>query len=595
MTRAKKATVAANSAKPRVYSYLRFSNMRQKAGTSMERQLEYATKWATERGLELDTNLVMRDEGRSAYHGEHIKRGALGRFLEEIENGTIPPGSILIVEALDRLSRETVPKALTQLLAIIARNIAVVTLADNREYSGPGIEKNPMDLMFSIMLMAKAREEIQSRATRIRDAARIRATTFERERKRVAVGKDPGWVRYKEETNEYELVPEFVTPLMALIRYFRGGASMRSCFKMLREDGIPLPPPRVTSKGRVSKSRHGKVEHGLANTSRLVEMLSNRALIGEKIIVLGRSEENPDGESLTIKNYYPPLMTEAEFEELQQLRTVKGRTVRSSSRIVGVINGINITKCMVCGMAMGAQNALSRNRRADGLPQDGHRRLACTGIKKTDVPCPAGSFSIVPIERAIMNYCSDQMNLSALFVEQNAQRKSLNGELALALAQVAKTKAMIQKLLDLVEQSDDNDTDVYRERVKQRKAEQKQQEQHVLDLKYRIESVDRAAHPKMAEVWRDLREGVERLDNQARTKARQLVFDTFAEIRIKRTKTNADVLMIVLRSRRDVIRVFYIDRKTGERVRDETVEEYVEELTHRRSTRRGRAAPAKAA
>jgi len=89
----------------RVYSYLRFSDIRQKAGTSVERQEEYAAKYARENGMELDTQLTLRDEGLSAYHQKHVKKGALGVFLKAIEDGRVPPGSVLIVESLDRLSR----------------------------------------------------------------------------------------------------------------------------------------------------------------------------------------------------------------------------------------------------------------------------------------------------------------------------------------------------------------------------------------------------------------------------------------------------------------------------------------------------------
>lgn len=46
----------------------------------------------------------MRDAGLSAFHQKHIKNGALGVFLEAVNAGSIPVGSVLIVEGLDRLS-----------------------------------------------------------------------------------------------------------------------------------------------------------------------------------------------------------------------------------------------------------------------------------------------------------------------------------------------------------------------------------------------------------------------------------------------------------------------------------------------------------
>jgi hypothetical protein len=86
------------TAKSRVYSYLRFSDPKQAAGSSADRQLEYATRWAAEQGMELDSTLSLRDEGLSAYNQRHVKQGALGVFLAAADERRIMPGSVLVVE-----------------------------------------------------------------------------------------------------------------------------------------------------------------------------------------------------------------------------------------------------------------------------------------------------------------------------------------------------------------------------------------------------------------------------------------------------------------------------------------------------------------
>jgi DNA invertase Pin-like site-specific DNA recombinase len=47
-----------------------------------------------------------KDAGLSAFDGSNITRGKLGRFLDDVQAGRIPRGSSLIVESLDRLSRQ---------------------------------------------------------------------------------------------------------------------------------------------------------------------------------------------------------------------------------------------------------------------------------------------------------------------------------------------------------------------------------------------------------------------------------------------------------------------------------------------------------
>ena len=45
------------------------------------------------------------DEGLSAYHGVHYRKGNLGGFLQARRDGLIPAGSVLVVEEWDRFSR----------------------------------------------------------------------------------------------------------------------------------------------------------------------------------------------------------------------------------------------------------------------------------------------------------------------------------------------------------------------------------------------------------------------------------------------------------------------------------------------------------
>jgi hypothetical protein len=77
---------------------MRFSDPRQAAGHSAERQMQYAARWAQEHGLRRDEPLTLRDDGLSAYHQHHVRSGALGVFLAAVEAGRIVPGSVPAVE-----------------------------------------------------------------------------------------------------------------------------------------------------------------------------------------------------------------------------------------------------------------------------------------------------------------------------------------------------------------------------------------------------------------------------------------------------------------------------------------------------------------
>src|SRR5215813_239734 len=96
------------------YSYIRFSTPEQSKGDSLRRQTEAAADWCRRHKVRLDTGTTLHDLGKSAYTGQHRKnpdRHALAGFLKLVEGGKIPRGSHLIVEALDRLTREDIQPA----------------------------------------------------------------------------------------------------------------------------------------------------------------------------------------------------------------------------------------------------------------------------------------------------------------------------------------------------------------------------------------------------------------------------------------------------------------------------------------------------
>lgn len=164
--------MADNATKTTAYSYVRMSSQQQIKGDSLRRQLELSRNYAEQHGLELDESL--RDIGVSAWTGSNIRDGALGRFLSLVQTGRIPRGSYLLVESLDRLSRERVIDALEPFLSILRAGIIVVTLADNQLYSAESVGDNFTQLIISLTIMARAHEESQTKSKRLKAAHEAR-------------------------------------------------------------------------------------------------------------------------------------------------------------------------------------------------------------------------------------------------------------------------------------------------------------------------------------------------------------------------------------------------------------------------------------
>jgi DNA invertase Pin-like site-specific DNA recombinase len=171
-------------------SYIRMSRPEQLRGDSLRRQLEASQQWADELGLTLDESI--RDLGLSAYSGAHRTKGALGAYFGMVERGQIPRGKVLMIESLDRLSREAVFDALQQFMALIQAGIVITTLADRQIYSRETIGNDWTKLIFSLTIMARAHEESAMKAQRL-------AAAWEQKRRvaptKTMTARCPGWLR----------------------------------------------------------------------------------------------------------------------------------------------------------------------------------------------------------------------------------------------------------------------------------------------------------------------------------------------------------------------------------------------------------------
>src|SRR4051794_2932803 len=117
-----------SSDKSLAFSYLRFSSSAQSDGDSVRRQSALRDTWLKRHpAVRLDSSLTLADKGVSGFTGEHRKnkRHALALFLDLVERGRVPAGSYLIVENLDRLTREEPVESIPAVLSLIKSGIRV--------------------------------------------------------------------------------------------------------------------------------------------------------------------------------------------------------------------------------------------------------------------------------------------------------------------------------------------------------------------------------------------------------------------------------------------------------------------------------------
>ncbi|WP_233849508.1 recombinase family protein [Paraburkholderia sp. HD33-4] len=531
---------------PHLFLYGRFSSQKQAVGDSERRQMQYARTWAAQNGYVIDDRLSMFDHGLSAYKGDHVKKGALGVFLDAItKKGFVQPGDVLLVESLDRLSRAEPIDAQRQFSDIVDAGVTIVTANDGQRYSRDLLRENPSPLFLALAVMIRSHEESSTKGKRVLAAARRQCERWIAgdHSGYVSVGRDPFWVRRIDGARRFETIAEHVRAVRALIRHFKAGLSPMRALEKLAESGMTLPP-------------------GLSNASRAHATLGSRMLLGEREMVV-------DGVTYTLEGYYPQVVTEVQFAELQHLRAQRGRRVGKAS-IVPLFTGARVAFCGHCGAAVASQNVMGRNRQASGAPQDGHRRAVCTGA--TAVPrCPAGSCSIVPIERAMMMFCADQYNLDSLV----AGDEDVSGPVADRLARARETVAKLEREIGnlnhgLAEAAGQGLTlQSVIASIAQREDQLALERKAVAALDSELAVVRRLPVPASAEAWAKLTAGVHALDPDARREARRLVLDTFAKVEIHMhgfrpvAEGETPPIGMVLVSRVGVSRRLEIDRRTG--------------------------------
>lgn len=128
------------------YSYIRFSTKEQINGDSLNRQLTAAREWCTKHQIEL-SDKGFRDLGISGYSGK--ERPDLSAMLIAIENGSIKEGDIIILENLDRLSRQGIDKTQEIIRQILRKGVNIESLQD-----GISLNKDSLNDLLSVIRIA---------------------------------------------------------------------------------------------------------------------------------------------------------------------------------------------------------------------------------------------------------------------------------------------------------------------------------------------------------------------------------------------------------------------------------------------------------
>jgi DNA invertase Pin-like site-specific DNA recombinase len=359
--------VTTATARPKAYSYIRFSTPEQERGDSLRRQTEAAREYAARCRLDLDEELTFRDLGVSAFRGRNVADGALGVFLRAVREGRVAQGSFLLVEALDRVSRQAPWDAAETMRDIVHAGVNVVDLADSdRVYNVENLRADHTAFIMMVLRFMRAHEES---ATKSRRLIAVNESKRARARKDGAAGKPftrmlPAWILWSEERSEHEVIPERAQLIQDIFAKADAGWGQHRIAHSPNEQGVE---PWGAGKRRASHWHRSYVRKILTNSAVVGTFTPHRALKDDTGKRVRRPQE-------PIENYWPAVVDRELFERVSaRVGTTTAPRGRNAGRApVSIFAGV--LKCVHCD---GAVVRITKGNTAYLVCSKAHARGGC--------------------------------------------------------------------------------------------------------------------------------------------------------------------------------------------------------------------------
>ncbi|EJO9866943.1 recombinase family protein [Vibrio vulnificus] len=423
------------------YTYSRVSLEVQARGenkTGLDRQRSMALDWLSRHPeYHLEESLV--DDGRSAYKGHNLSKGSLGDFLKRAELGEIPENALLLVEAVDRISRLSVDnqRKLWQKLKDLKINIAVAKFGD-KVFKWDDEFELGADVHLTIM-MDLAHQESKQKSERIKSA---HSRNFGKVKSKMC----PAWMERVEVNGDYEyrIIEDKAEIVRTLFRMKLDGMGADAIVKALRKKNIKMLSGKWFNVGAVRK------------------YLKNERVMGwyrKNIVTTNHHGTQVRKETnRVIKDFYPAIVSEEEFNAVQaSFKKLKGG---KHSKIANPLRGL--MECPKCGRVMTLSNKWLRCRGRASYKDCDHTYLIAIPIfeafnaymfKILAVGMKEGGVNIRDIDakkHQIENLEAERNNVFSTlrYLPDEASREHAGREIELINSQLADANLDLQELMN---------------------------------------------------------------------------------------------------------------------------------------------------
>ena len=413
------------------YSYIRYSSGVQADGDSIRRQTEIARSWCERNAAELNTTTTYADHGKSAFRGKHRETGVLAAFLADIEQERIPRGSFLVVENLDRLSRESPWDAVPLLCSIVNAGVSVVTMSPSEMVYKRGRDLTP--LILAVVEFGRANSESETKSGRGNEnwTEKKRKARDEGE---IVTHRLPAWVQ--ERGGKLVGIPERVKVVRLMFDLATAGYGLSRIVKRLTTDRVP-----TWGRGEGwSKQYVHKILTGRTVLGEYQPMKAGAREDGTGKKVNGYIAPVPDGEP--VKDYYPVVMDARTWDKTQAaLRLRKDRAGRVGEKVTNLFTGL-LTDAKTRGKLL-----IAWQTRGSGKNRQKVRTLV--SAESMEGRAPSTSFPYPIFEEAILTMLKEVKTADVIGEEPPSESTDIAAELA-------DTEGRIRKIEEALTGEDDD-------------------------------------------------------------------------------------------------------------------------------------------
>lgn len=440
--------------------YARWSSMEQQSkekGSTLARQLKKTGEHIAAMGWELARE-PMIDRGKSAYTGDNIETGQLGLFAKSILSGAIDASKmVLVVEELDRLSRQPADVMLSWLSPLVRKGLSIKVVVTGQLITRAMLDTDMGGLLTILITSFGSHTESRKKADRV-------AASWEAKREAARAGKivtlahrHPKWLEIVD--GDWH-VPDHKREIVELIFKNRIAGIGKGLTAKRLNDLAAANPAHYAPWPIEGSSKQPK----MWTPTYVGRVLRNRAVIGEwqPFIRPRKGEVRAAGEP--IANYYPQLITPADFERANEARLIDALKHQGRGKSLSNLLGTR-ARCADCGGQMSARGSAAYKTNKAGERRR-HYSFYCDNNKVGGKCANARGWNYdrveAPILDTLLTLAMDDQHFGGTIDTAPLERAVYD-----AKASITDLKGKISLLLDALEAGGDGAKD----RLAQRNAE----------------------------------------------------------------------------------------------------------------------------